>query len=33
MEELSVAQAIVSGADSIGTAIVIAALIRGFLNK
>ena len=33
MEELTVAQAIVDAADTLGAAIVIAALVRGFLNK
>tara|TARA_B100000929_G_scaffold44201_1_gene31441 strand:+ start:1392 stop:1493 length:102 start_codon:yes stop_codon:yes gene_type:complete len=33
MEELTMAQAIVKAGDSLGYAIVVAALIRGFLNK
>lgn len=33
MDELTIAQAIVDAADSLGWAIVVAALIRGFLNK
>ncbi len=33
MEELTIAQAIVKAGDSLGWAIVVAALIRGFLNK
>jgi hypothetical protein len=33
MEELTIAQAIVEAADSLGWAIVIAALLRGMLNK
>jgi hypothetical protein len=32
MEELTMAQAIVKAGDSLGYAIVVAALIRGFLN-
>lgn len=33
MDELTIAQAIVQAGDSLGWAIVVAALIRGFLNK
>lgn len=33
MDELTIAQAIVDAGDSLGFAIVVAALIRGFLNK
>lgn len=33
MDELTIAQAIVDATDSLGWAIVVAALIRGFLNK
>lgn len=33
MDELIIAQAIAKAGDSIGFAIVMAALIRGFLNK
>ncbi len=33
MDELTIAQAIVKAGDSLGYAIVVAALIRGFLNK
>ena len=33
MEELTMAQAIVKAGESLGYAIVVAALIRGFLNK
>jgi|TARA_R110000851_G_scaffold148644_1_gene288982 hypothetical protein len=33
MDELTMAQAIVKAGESLGYAIVVAALIRGFLNK
>lgn len=33
MDELTIAQAIVKASESLGYAIVVAALIRGFLNK
>ncbi len=33
MDELTIAQAIVDAGDSLGFAIVVAALIRGVLNK
>ncbi len=33
MEELTIAKAIIEGADSVAFAIVVAAFVRGFLSK